>query len=351
MLNCIASPFRTPQRWLCVLACLIALPLHSYGFLGFGKNPNDRSPAQQTAAASETYQAALQARADGRERSAMRGFKKVFEDFPAASFAGDALFAYAELQYERDNWKKSFEAFQRILIAHPDFPRFNELLRYQFEIAMACAEGKNTRFLFVIPFRALNRAVLYFETLVANAPFSDMAPLALMNVALIHQYKGETARSIDALDRLINSYPSSLLASDAYLSLAETFADLVQGPEYDQGATREAMSYFEDFLILYSQSQDLARAEGGLAEMEDVYARSKLIIGQYYFRWRKWYTASEVFFNEAITIAPDSDAAATAREYLERIEVLRANAPTPEEFLEREREKSFLRRLMERIIR
>jgi outer membrane protein assembly factor BamD len=150
-----------------------------------------------------------------------------------------------------------------------------------------------------------------------------------------------------------NNYPTSLLATDAYLSLAQTFATLVQGPNYDQGATREAMSYFEDFLILYSNHQDVAIAEQGLAEMEDVYARSKLVIGEYYFKYRRWFQAAEIFFNEAITIAPESDAASSAREYIARIQQIRENAPPREaagSASDRVREQSFIRRWLGRII-
>jgi outer membrane protein assembly factor BamD len=203
----------------------------------------------------------------------------------------------------------------------------------------------------VLPSRAYNRSVEYFEIVIRNAPYSDFAPLALMNVALIRQYQNETAFAIDALDRLINSYPSSLLADDAYLSLAETFATLVQGPMYDQGATREAISYFEDFLILFSENEKVATAENGLAEMEDVYARSKLVIGEYYFKYRRWYQAAEIFFNEAITTAPDSEAAFTARGYIQQIERIRANWTPPDpESPDQQKQRSVIKRLFGRIL-
>lgn len=327
--------------------CLLVAFTPAHGFLWFGKDPIDTSPAIQTEKAQPIYEAALAAERDGKLRRALRGYKKVYEKYPAAEFAGQALYNSGVIHFERKKWKQAFSMFQTILIYHPDFPQFNELVEYQFRIALANAEGDNVRLLYLIPYKALNRAVGYFEIVISNAPYSELAPLALMNVALIHQHKGQTAEAIDALDRLINNYPSSLLADDAYLSLAETFATLVQGPNYDQGATREAISYFEDFLILFSRNQDVERAEKGLAEMEDVYARSKLVIGQYYFKYRRWYQAAEIFFNEAITIAPDSAAAASAREYIARIEEIRANYPATKETEaspERQKEKSFLSR-------
>jgi len=317
-------------------------------FLWFGKDPIDISPTVQTERSRPYFEKALAAQQKGHTRTALRNYKKVWDKYPASQYSAQSLYNTGVIQFERKNWKKSYGAFQAILIRHPDYPRFNELIEYQFRIALANAEGDGVHLLWVIPTRAYNKAIGYFEIVINNAPYSDLAPLALMNVALIHQYKGNTAEAIDALDRLINSYPQSLLADDAYLSLAETFATLVQGPDYDQGATREAISYFEDFLILFSQNQDVARAESGLADMEDVYARSKLVIGQYYYKYRKWYQAAEIFFNEAITIAPNSPAAETAREYLARIEKMKEDYENNPQ--EQAKERSFISRLWGRII-
>jgi len=314
------------------------------------EKPIDIAPTVQTEEARPIYQKALAAERDGRMRRALKLYKDIYTDYPASSFSAQALYNAAVIRYNKKDWKKSFAAFQSILIYHPDFPKFNEIVEYQFKIALACADGIGIRFLFVIPSRAYNRAVEYFEIVIRNAPYSEFAPLALMNVALIRQYQNETVLAIDALDRLINAYPNSLLADDAYLSLAETFADLVQGPMYDQGATREAISYFEDFLILFSTNEQLARAEKGLAEMEDIYARSKLVIGEYYFKHRRWYQAAEIFFNEAITTAPDSEAAFTARGYIQQIETIRANWTPPDpKSPEQQKEKSFIGRLKDRV--
>ena len=55
---------------------------------------------------------------------------------------------------------------------------------------------------------------------------------------------GKDADAKDALDRLISGYPQSLLAPDASLRLAQAYAADVQGPSYDQGATKQAITYY-----------------------------------------------------------------------------------------------------------
>ena len=134
-----------------------------------------------------------------------------------------------------------------------------------------------------------------------------------MNIALVSEMEGDPEAALDALDRLINYYPQSMLASDAYYNMAKTYADLVIGAQYDQGSTRQAISYYEDFLILFPESNYLGEVESNLDSMEDLLARSRLNLGDFYYNYRSNNTAALVYYNETITLAPDSIAAEEAR--------------------------------------
>ena len=323
-----------------LLFVLIAPTADASWWWPFSAPPRDDSVAEQTVDSKKLYERALRQRADNRLSSAAKNFKTIYNKYPGADFAADATFQYGEIKFQKNSWKKSFLAFQTLLIRHPDFENFDQVVDYQFRISLNLANGVGQRYLFIFPHRAWERSASYFEVLIQNAPYSDLAPLALMNVSLIHQHSGNTARAVDALDRLINLYPESLLADDAYLELGNTFASLNDGPLYDQGSTREALSYYEDFLVLFPDHPEIGQGEVGLSAMRNANAQSKLVIGEYYYRHRKWYQAAEIFFNEAITLAPESEAASEAREYLAKIETkglkiaaAAANAPSKENVL------------------
>jgi outer membrane protein assembly factor BamD len=153
-----------------------------------------------------------------------------------------------------------------------------------------------------------------------NAPYSDYAPLSLMNIARAHQKLDNTEAAIDALDRMINNYPQSLLAPDAYLKLAQTHAKLVDGPYYDQANTKESITYFEDFMILFPGDTNISAAEKGLDGMKQMLANSKMRIADFYFYRRKNYKAARVFYNEAITAYPESSIAQRAKLRLADVE-------------------------------
>lgn len=286
----------------------------------FGTRPSSAPPAEQSTLAAPIYEEAVALRERGKIDSAGDKFEYIFKRYPLATIASEATFAYSEIEIEEGDWEEAFEGLQRLLTYYPQFPRFDDVIAMQFQIALAMAEGRGVRTFYIFPSRNYNRAVAYFMAVVANAPYSELAPLALMNIASIEQSRGNVGPAVDALDQLINEYPSTLLADDAYLLLAETFANLVDGPLYDQGATREAISYFQDYLILYPQDEAVAQGEEGLADMQDVYAASKLLIGEYYLLHRRNFEAAEIFLNEAITIAPNSPSAERARERLVLVE-------------------------------
>lgn len=264
----------------------------------------------------------------GSRWSAIRTYKKVVKKYPNSIYAPEAFYRTGHLRLANRQYYKGFEAFQQIMTRYPNSDRFNEVLGEQFRIAQSLREGKrNYHWGWLPSFRSKERSITYFEWVVANAPFSDYAPLALMTVAKTHQELNNTPYAIDALDRLINNYPQSLLAPDAYLQLAQTHASLVDGPAYDQESTLEAITYFEDYMILFPESDGLAEAQEGLNEMRTIYAQSKIILADYYLKHIRSYKGARVFYNEAITSFPDSEIAEQAKAKLEIVDAREAAEP------------------------
>jgi outer membrane protein assembly factor BamD len=152
-----------------------------------------------------------------------------------------------------------------------------------------------------------------------------------MNIARAHQRLDNIPEAIDALDRMVNFYPQSLLAPDAYLKLAQTHATLVDGPYYDQANTKESITYFEDFMILFPSDPSVNSAEKGLDGMKKMLAESKMKIADFYFHKRSNYKAAKVFYNEAITAYPDSEVAKRAKGKLLEVEAKADGKPVPPE--------------------
>jgi len=258
----------------------------------------------------------------GNYGSALRTYKKVIKKYGTSIYTPEALYRSARLYLKRKQYAKSFDAYAGIISRYPNTPRFNEIIGEQYRIASALLDGARTYYWGWMPgLPDRPKGIEHFERILLAAPYSDYAPLALMNIARGHQRLNNSIYAIDALDRMINNHPQSLLSSDAYLKLAQTHASLVEGPPYDQAATQEAITYFQDFMILFPGDANVAAAEIGLDDMRTMLAKSKIVMADFYFYKRDNYTAARVFYNEAITVYPDSVVADLAKERLSEVEV------------------------------
>ncbi|MEO6875449.1 MAG: tetratricopeptide repeat protein [Opitutaceae bacterium] len=260
--------------------------------------------------------------------SAISSYGKVQKKYPNSIYAPEALYRMGKLRLLRKQYYGAFDAFQQIIGRYPNTKRFNEIIGLQYRIASDLLDGKRSYIWGLFPGpTGRSNAIAYFEVIVADAPYSDYAPLCLMNVARGHQLRSETDEAIDALDRLINSYPQSLLSADAYFKLAQAHGSLVEGPYYDQASTKEAITYYEDFMILFPSDINLAKAAKGLEGMKTMLAESKIKMADFYFYKRDNYVAAKVFYNEAITAYPDSEPAQRAKLMLAKVEAKVSGKP------------------------
>jgi len=94
------------------------------------------------------------------------------------------------------------------VIRYPNTSKFNQVIGEQYRIASAVLDGARGRGFLGLPgFKHRESSIMLFEQLLVSAPYSEYAPLALMSIAKAHQMFGNAEDAIDALDRMINTYP------------------------------------------------------------------------------------------------------------------------------------------------
>ena len=275
----------------------------------------------------------------GHIHSALRTYAKVTKRYASSIYAPEAFFRTAHLRLARKQYYKAFAAFQDVIARYPNERRFNEIIGEEFHVASIILDGGRNHIWGWLPgFRSREHGIAYFGAVVANAPYNDYAPLALMAMARGQESLRNNEEAIDALDQMVNTYQDSVLVPYAYLELARMHASLVQGAYYDQAETREAITYYEDFMILFPGDPNVSKAALGLDTMKQILADSKLKIGDFYFYKRDNFTAARVFYNEAITAYPDSVVAKRAKQRLAQVDAKASGTLLPT----REKKKHFL---------
>ena len=141
-------------------------------------------------------------------RSALSAYQKVTKRYPNSLYAPEAFYHTGYIRLARHQYLKAFQAFQEIVTRYPSTSKFNQVIGEQYRIASALLDGARNRGWFLLPgFRNREGSIGLFELILSNAPYSEYAPLALMSIAKAHQMLGNPEESIDALDRMINTYP------------------------------------------------------------------------------------------------------------------------------------------------
>jgi len=146
----------------------------------------------------------------GHNREARKSYDVINRKYPNSVFAAEALYRTGVIYQKQQKYYKAFETFQTLVSRYPNSEKFNQVIGEQYRIASQLFEGKRNRIFTWLPgFKNREKAIQYFEIIVATAPYSDYAPLALMNAARGYHQINETRRRSTTLDRMINTYPAT----------------------------------------------------------------------------------------------------------------------------------------------
>jgi outer membrane protein assembly factor BamD len=265
--------------------------------------------------------------AAGTTKAGLSFYEKIANKNPRSDAAGEALYCAGEVRKDRRQYFVAFDHFQDVVTKHPNTRHFNAIIAEQYAIATALMDGKRPYWFGLIPgFTSRQRGTEYGELILVTAPHSDYAPLVLMYIARCDEKLGKKEEAIDALDRMTSNYPQSILASDATISLAQVHASLVAGPEYDQANTKLAYEFYDEFTELYPKDPKLPTADKGRDDMRQMQAQSKIVIGDFYFKYRANFVAARVFYHQALDRDPRGPVGTTANLRLAEVDAAEAKA-------------------------
>ena len=261
-------------------------------------------------------------KAKGNETGQQRIYKKILTNHPRASIAKEAAYNRGVYLFNIGKWKDAFETFSILKEYHPDFTELDSVIELQFQ----CAENlMNQEYKKAFGFNKSSsynaESILLFLKYKKLYPYNKNAPLALLHSAKVAEGDKEYEAAIYSLKDLINSYPDSPYSAEAYFLIAHIYSEFIKGPEYDLESTREAIRYCEDFMALYPKHKEIGTIEALYERMLNALATNRVLLADYYYFNKRDNVAAIIFYNEAITIAPNSQAAIEAQERLDAIEM------------------------------
>lgn len=255
---------------------------------------------------------------------ALKAARETVKKWPLSDYAPKAQFlagrSFEELKQDED----AFNAYQTLLEKYPKVENYEEVLKRQFEISNRYLGGQRFKLWGVVPlFPSMEKTSKMYEKVIANGPYSGVAPLAQMNIGTAQEKRGEFTDAVRAYEKTADKYHDQKgVAADALFRAGMTHLKQARSAEYDQGIAAKAIAAFTDFIALYPEDKRVAEARKNIDSLRGEQARGAMEVARFYERRQMW-SGALVYYNEVIIKDPDSSLAAEAKR---RIEFLRTHS-------------------------
>lgn len=255
---------------------------------------------------------------DGDLSNAAKAYSHVAKYYLETDIAAKTFHAYGLLLIKQDKLEEAFEKLKFITKNYVNYENYNQVIVEEFQIACRLMKRFKAKSNWKVLsfFKDPEPIINCFQHIIGMAPYSANAPKSLFYIAQLEYKYGNKAKAVESLDHLINDYPASECLPDAYLLQAEIYLSFVNSAQNDQGMTKKAIDCYEDFLALFENDtalkEKVQKAKEGLQYARNLYAESRLVLGDFYLYRRHYPQGAIVFYNEVRLIAPVSKISAVA---------------------------------------
>jgi outer membrane protein assembly factor BamD len=308
-LGTIAFPFRSP-------APVVVTPGEGATYEAPGSD--DSAPNQKDA--QTQFDVALAAETKGNVGAAINGYKKTVHRFPKSTVASVAQYKLGVLYEKKKDLPNAATAYEKLIKNYPHSTDFNNALEGEFRLGTAYLEGAKQKVLGIPTLASRDRAIVIYNVIINNAPYSRYAPLAQYDIGQAKEREQDYKGAIADYQVVVDKYPTDPIAADALYQIGFNYLTLSRNGSNDRLASQRARENFEDFLAAYPTSEKAAQAKENIASLANMQTGGSLQIADYYYG-QKQFRAAVVYYNDVIRQQPDSADSTKAKA---RLDYLRA---------------------------
>lgn len=230
---------------------------------------------------------------------ASREFIRLVKSYPRSELAPEAQYL-AGVSFEllgKDG--PAFEAYKKLIEIYPFSGRFKDAIEREFLIAEALFAGAKLQIIGPIKVPSLDKAIEIYQHVVDHAPYGDYGDRSQMRLgeSFIREKRFEEANR--AFQKVVDDYPTSLLAEKAKFNVAFCARQLSLKASYDQSATDEAIGWFEKFISGNPESELVPQAKESLKQLHEIKAEGLAKIAGFYEKQSKPASAA-VYYQQIV---------------------------------------------------
>lgn len=262
------------------------------------------------------------ARADSKRefrkaRKLLKNWVRTYHDSP---HYGEALFYYADAEFQLGNFMKSYELYERVLDDYGATELADRALRNEIEVAQVYLSGRWRKIWGgIIRMPAYEEALDILERIATNrAPGTPHAEKALKLKADYYYQKGEFEDAERAYARLSREFPRSRFVRLALLRSAQSALASFPGVKFDDSALIEAEERFEQFRKRYPKAAEEENVPLLIEQIRNSRAQKEYTVGRFYERTKHPHAAA-FYYRSVMKYWPDTTWASLAEGRLAKL--------------------------------
>lgn len=253
-------------------------------------------------------------RKNGHLKSAREQYAILVKRWPDSKEASVAKQAVAELYAQQGKNKKSFTAYEELVKQYyTEIKDYDSILEKQYSVAVKEMNRKRMRWLFG-GYRAPDRAVPLFESIIQNAPQWERAPEMQYMIGQAYQKNDDLELAIVAYAAVEYRYPDSPFAEKAALAKIDCYKKLVDNKPYSVDIREQAQLATAMFPEFYTNSQHQVEVAEFGKKLHEISAGYTYEIGEFYERVPRppQNLSAAIYYNKVVRKYGDTEYAAKA---------------------------------------
>jgi outer membrane protein assembly factor BamD len=244
-----------------------------------------------------------------------RAAERVVSKWPLSDYAPQAQYLTGRCYEAQGKDQKAFDHYQKLLEKYPKMTNAQEVLQRQFIIANKSLGGQWGKLFGVIPVPpSMDKTVQMYDKIITNAPYSDVAPQAQMNISAAREKQKNFPDAIKAYERAADRYADKeKVSADALYKAGLACLKESRTAEYDQTTAGQAINIFTDFATLFPDDKRVPETQRFIKELKTEQARGSCELARFYEKKKKW-NAALIYYGDAAAKDPASVYAKEARE-------------------------------------
>jgi len=248
---------------------------------------------------------------------AKREFKKLLKHYPKSFEAAESQYYLGLIEDAQGNLYEAYQAYQKVIDKYPFSERIPQIIEREYNIGEAFMSGQKRKAM-GMPLPVENPSIEIFNKVIENSTYGPWAAAAQYKLGLVLKGLLRYYEAEEAFNKVFSNYPDSEWAAPAKFQIASCRAAVSRGPDYDQGAAKEAKEKFEAFVQEHPDAVLSGEAQKNIEQLNEKEAASGYGIARFYEK-QKAYEAAKIYYNDVINNYPNSQWAGKA---LERLQIL-----------------------------